>query len=222
MVNHLKAKIFNRKKAAFSFAQAGEDLVLQRIFLGCRKGCYVDVGAFHPYRFSNTYLFYLQGWRGINIEPRPGSKKIFDSVRPEDINLEIGVAGKSAEMDYRMFAENTLNRLQFDNLQHNGEETCEVVKVRVEPLSAILQQHLGSTATIDFITIDTEGAELEVLLSNNWSDYRMKVVLLEHGKGNNDFAAAAAVLESHGYKEVYRIPVNSQADSVFFKNKEYA
>ena len=58
-----------------SYAQEGEDLILYRMIYGkIDKGFYVDVGAHHPKRFSNTYFFYRKGWRGINVEPMPGSK----------------------------------------------------------------------------------------------------------------------------------------------------
>src|SRR5688500_16965318 len=70
-----------------SFSSAAEDMILRHL-LGSDKmdGFYVDVGAFHPTLFSNTYFFYLNGWRGINLEARPGSKQLFDKVRPRDVN----------------------------------------------------------------------------------------------------------------------------------------
>ena len=52
---------------------------------------FIDVGAHHPMRFSNTYLFYKKKWKGINIDPLPGSMKLFNKLRPRDINLELGV-----------------------------------------------------------------------------------------------------------------------------------
>ena len=69
----LKNSSFNRFNSK-SYSQEGEDLILSRYFDGQREGFFIDVGAFHPIRFSNTYLFYRLGWSGINIEARPGSK----------------------------------------------------------------------------------------------------------------------------------------------------
>ncbi len=74
--------------ACLSYSQEGEDLILQRFFETKENGFYIDVGAHNPTRFSNTFIFYLKGWRGINIEPTPGSKTAFDSVRPKDLNIE--------------------------------------------------------------------------------------------------------------------------------------
>ena len=76
-----------------SFSQYGEDLVLGSL-LAKKEGFYVDVGSYDPIRFSNTYYFYRQGWRGINIDPMPGSKKIFDDRRPRDINIEVGISDR--------------------------------------------------------------------------------------------------------------------------------
>lgn len=75
-----------------SYAQQGEDLILREMLAYAQSGFYVDVGAHHPFRFSNTYLFYKQGWRGINIDAMPGSMKLFDRFRPRDINIQCGVA----------------------------------------------------------------------------------------------------------------------------------
>lgn len=74
------------------YSQEGEDLLLSRILGDKKDGFYVDVGAHHPFRFSNTYLLYKQGWRGINIDAMPGSMKLFNRFRPRDINIECGVA----------------------------------------------------------------------------------------------------------------------------------
>lgn len=75
-----------------SYALQGEDLILREFFEYAKNGFYVDVGAHHPFRFSNTYLFYQSGWRGINIDAMPGSMKLFNRFRPKDINIECGVA----------------------------------------------------------------------------------------------------------------------------------
>src|SRR5687767_14463398 len=78
-----------------SFSSAGEDMILRHIISSDKRdGFYVDVEAYHPTHQSNTYFFYLYGWRGINIEARPGSRKLFDKVRPRDINLEMGVSAE--------------------------------------------------------------------------------------------------------------------------------
>ena len=78
-----------------SYSQEGEDLILQRFFEKQAVGFYVDVGAHHPRRYSNTYLFYKKGWSGINIDAMPNSMKRFDKYRPRDINIEKPISEKN-------------------------------------------------------------------------------------------------------------------------------
>ena len=79
------------------YSQEGEDMILQRMFGQRREGFFVDVGAHHPFRYSNTYLFYKKGWRGINIDATPGSMREFEKYRPADINLEVAVSQTPGE-----------------------------------------------------------------------------------------------------------------------------
>lgn len=74
-----------------SYSQNGEDRVLWRYFERQRNGFYVDIGAHHPFRFSNTALFYEANWRGINVDAMPNSMKAFNKYRKRDVNLESAV-----------------------------------------------------------------------------------------------------------------------------------
>ena len=67
-IQHAANPGFRTTNPRYSFSQEGEDLLIDRMFDGQSVGFYVDVGAHHPTRFSNTYLLYLRGWRGINID----------------------------------------------------------------------------------------------------------------------------------------------------------
>lgn len=167
-----------------SWSQEGEDQILRRIFERQRVGFYVDVGAHHPMRFSNTYFFYKRGWCGINIDAMPLSMKLFDSVRPRDINLEIGIGSSVSELDYYVFNEPALNGFskELSEQRLKSDSVCklrEVVKVQVHPLSQVLDSHLNASQKIDFMSIDVEGLDLAVLESNDWSRYRPRFVLAE-------------------------------------------
>jgi hypothetical protein len=87
------------------YSQEGEDIVLQRFLQEKEKGFYIDIGAHHPTRFSNTYLLYLKGWRGVNIDAMPGSMELFNELRPEDINIEVPVSDESKEMLFYIYKE---------------------------------------------------------------------------------------------------------------------
>ena len=171
-----------KKFAGKYFSQEGEDIILNRIFEDKASGLFVDVGAHHPKRFSNTFLLYQKGWHGINIDPLPGSMKIFKKIRPRDINLEIAVSLKEQELTYYMFNEPALNSFSKTiAMQHQNDhyKIEKMIKVPSLPLSKILTNHLPKKQTIDVLNVDVEGLDLEVLRSNDWQNYRPKIILVE-------------------------------------------
>jgi FkbM family methyltransferase len=165
-----------------SWAQEGEDLVLRRFFEGQKQGFYVDVGAHHPHRFSNTFWFYRRGWRGINIDAMPGSMELFHLHRPEDINLELAISDQP-EMTYFIFNDTALNGLCAEVAERRdgkrGNFIVERLAVTTRTLEQIFDEHVPSDRRIDFLTIDVEGHDLDVLRSNDWSRFRPRMVLAE-------------------------------------------
>ena len=87
-------KNYKRIKKNENFSQEGEDLFLINFFKDKKEGFYVDVGAFHPFRISNTYALYKKGFRGINIDISATSIDFFNFARPDDINLNVGATDK--------------------------------------------------------------------------------------------------------------------------------
>ena len=166
-----------------AYSSEGEDLILKRIFDKKQKGVYIDVGAHHPFRVSNTYLLYKQNWTGINIDPMPGSKALFNKHRPKDINLEIGVSETKQQSTYFIFNEPALNTFSTEKVKEYTQAARYRViaekKIDTLPLADILDQYLAKDVTIDVMTIDAEGLDLQVLRSNNWNKYRPTYVLAE-------------------------------------------
>jgi FkbM family methyltransferase len=163
-----------------SFAQEGEDLILDRIFGDQAAGRYVDVGAHHPRRFSNTYRLYRRGWRGLNIDATPGSMRLFRRIRPRDVNLEVGVAATDELRELYMFNEpalNTFDAVRARALVKPPYVIEQVVKVRCAPLAQILREQ--AIGEIDLLTIDAEGFDFEVLQTVDWKLSRPRVVLTE-------------------------------------------
>ncbi len=180
-------RIYDKKIFGYhnlSFSQEGEDMILSRLFEGKNKeGFYVDVGAHHPQRFSNTYYFYLRGWRGINIDPLPGSMKKFKDIRPFDINIECAIYENEEELIYYQFNEPALNTFTKELADQRGTmEQYHVVdqkKVLCRRLEDILDEYMPQGQYIDFLSVDVEGFDLGVLRSNNWDKYRPYVILVE-------------------------------------------
>jgi FkbM family methyltransferase len=190
MINSLKriAKTYiapHYRFRKYYYSQHGEDVLLGSFFSLNERGLYVDIGAHHPFRFSNTFLFYKLGWRGINIDAKPGSKALFDRHRPRDINLEVGIAKSVGELRYYMFKESALNTFsvaEAKRLKGRGHKIEDSIIVETKPLRDILALHLEDKQEIDFFSIDVEGFDLQVLESNDWKRYVPKFVLAEENR----------------------------------------
>jgi len=206
-----------------SYSQEGEDMILRRLFENKKTGFYIDVGAHHPKRFSNTYFFYKKGWKGINIDAMPGSMKLFNKIRPRDINIEKPVSDKKQVMTYYAFNEPALNgfskklsqqRASDDNNYHIIFEK----DIETSTLEEILDKNLPKEQQIDFLSIDVEGLDFMVLKSNNFNKYNPKIILIEVlgscllGIENNEISV---FLKQYGYK-IYAKTVNTV---IFIKNE---
>jgi len=204
---YLEFRSIFRKSFLNSYSQWGEDIIIDDLLGKKKGGFYVDIGAYDPTRFSNTKKFYLRGWRGINIEPDPIRIGKFYKERSRDINLNIGIANKNGLLNFYKFSPQTLStfsKKSLDEYQKQGYKLNEIIKVRVLKLSKVLEKNYKGSKRIDFLSIDTEGLDLEVLKGNNWKKFRPKVICIE-GQINNP----KKFLIKLGYKKVYTNQTNS-------------
>jgi len=166
-----------------SYAQEGEDLVLARLFGNqVESGFFVDIGAHHPVRYSNTYYFYRRGWTGLNVDALPGTAKLFRRMRPKDITVECGIGAKEGFLTYFAFNEpalNTFSEQEAAKKNHPPYHVINKLQLPVMTLAQLLDQRLPKGRMIDFMTVDTEGLDYEVIASNDWDRYRPKVLLVE-------------------------------------------
>jgi FkbM family methyltransferase len=186
-----------------SFSSAGEDMILRHV-IGSDKmeGFYVDVGAYHPVISSNTYFFYLDGWRGINVEARPGSRALFERVRPRDINLELGVSTEPGELTYYFISDDsTMNSFSREWLEHIGilNKVKREIPVAVLPLAEILGRNLPPGQTIDFMSVDVEGCDLQALESNDWERFRPRFVVVEDKETDAERSDIVRFMRGRGY-----------------------
>jgi FkbM family methyltransferase len=169
--------------ARTSFSQEGEDLILERFFERRETGFYVDVGAHHPVRFSNTYLLYRRGLSGINIDANPGSMVKFRRMRPRDINIEAAVSAVRQDLTFYVFNEPALNtfdkQLAMQRVEGGSYSIVREVNLSTRPLGELLDEYVPRNIAIDLLTIDVEGYDYEVLRSNDWNRYAPEFVLVE-------------------------------------------
>jgi FkbM family methyltransferase len=196
-------------RPARSYSQFGEDAIARAFFEAkkTRRGFYVDVGAHSPKFYSNTYHFYKQGWRGINIEPTPGRIAMFERVRPRDVNLELAISDREEELTFFVFeAEglmNTADPRQAEACAAELRETPTEVKVRALPLRDALAEHLPSPGRIDLMSVDVEGYDAAVLRSNDWTKYRPDLLMVEclvAGIEEVQRSETAEILDRAGYE----------------------
>lgn len=191
-----------------SYSQEGEDLIIDKLLNYKKNGFYIDIGAHHPMKYSNTFIFYKRGWNGINVDAMPDSMKEFEKMRPRDINLQAAISNNNSEATFYIFNEPALNTLNAEEAKNkdnkNGYKIIRELKLKTLKLSEILDKQLLENQEIDFLSIDTEGNDLKVLKSNNWEKYKPKLVLVEDLKFKN--------IEDYYQSETY----------IFMKNLNYS
>lgn len=195
-------------------SQNGEDLLLWNYFGRKRNGFYVEVGAYDGVGFSNTYFFEALGWRGILVEPvpdfyqkclaaRPGSK-VINAVAgqrtTEDlVPFTVAVGGNGVgTLSYR-----GENPTQLDRIRSEGGSVRET-SVPMVSLDDVLSDHDGP---IDFVSIDVEGSELEVLKGFNLQKFQPRVLVIEDNTGGSD-PRVNEYLFTQGYKKSFQCAHN--------------
>ncbi|MDB5305913.1 MAG: hypothetical protein JWO38_115 [Gemmataceae bacterium] len=168
-----------------SFAQQGEDLVVDSLFgaLKVGKPSYLDIGAYEPIRSNNTYLFYRKGGRGVLVEPNLALTPKLRRKRPGDVVIEAGIGVDDAtEADYYMLSDeqlNTFDKEQADRLI--GETTIKLERVVKMPLlnvNRVIAEHFGGAAP-DYLSIDVEGLDLAILKTLDYARFRPKIICAE-------------------------------------------
>lgn len=197
--------IIDTMKHMISYAQNAEDVLLRRAFKNKTRGFYVDVGASDPVKDSVTKHFYDLGWNGINIEPVPDMYNKLCSERPRDINLQLAIAKQPGSGEFNVFTTDSVLSTLDKNvaLMHksNGLK-FETIKVNLLPLGDVLNQYAKSKL-IDFLKIDVEGNEGEVLSSFSFDKWEPTVIVIESTIPNTQVRSNEkweAMVTAHGYR----------------------
>jgi FkbM family methyltransferase len=205
--------------ATLCYSQEGEDMVLASLFFRrVERGFFVDVGAHHPKRFSNTYRFYRQGWRGINIDPNPEAIALFKRQRPRDVSLTLGVASEPGTLTYYMFDEpavNTLSERQARAVEAASEfRIVDSTAVDVRRLDSILEEHVPPNTPIDLLSVDVEGLDLEVLASNDWARFAPRCIVVE-AYGENVESLLASPLHAFMNERQYQLRAKTVNSAIY-------
>jgi FkbM family methyltransferase len=165
-----------------SYAQNAEDVRLARAFAGQNSGLYLDVGANNPDYLSVTKHFYELGWSGINVEPGPDPYALLTRRRERDVNVNVGCSNKPGTLTLYAASGGASGLSSFTseevaNHEKKGFE-FQPITVNVVTLASICEQHVKQR-TIDFMSIDVEGHEREVLEGADFTRFRPRVIVIE-------------------------------------------
>jgi FkbM family methyltransferase len=171
-----------------TYAQNFEDVVLRRAFPDLTSGFYVDIGGYHPTSHSVTKYFYDKGWSGINIEPNPSLLKVFEQERVRDLNLGLAIGAERSRIDLHIVGDTGLtSTIQSVAKSHekSGYSITEVLAVDLIPLEDLFTDFCGNK-TVDFLKVDVEGGESNVLNPCAFELCRPRIILAENSNGYHE------------------------------------
>ncbi len=184
MLNKLLYKLINPSLRVNSFAQAGEDRILDFLFgsMGIRKISYIDIGANDPVFCNNTYLFYTRKCRGILVEPDPVFNNILKKMRPRDTVVEAAISDEAGQAELYIFDEPSVNTLSKEaadlRLASGRYKLKSVTKIPLLTIGNIIIKHLQNK-TPDLISLDVEGVDYAVLQAFDFEKYPVPVWIVE-------------------------------------------
>ena len=182
MINFIKElpsylnRKFKSKKISYSLTSI--DLIVDYIFKK-NNGIYIDVGCNHPVYNNNTYLLSKKGWQGINIDIDKKSVQLFDLFRKKDLNINLAVSSKKTELEYINFHEKSPINMIKTNQNRNLHSLEKTKKIKSDTLDSIIEKSQFKDKKIDFVSIDVEGHELEVIKGFNLKKYKPSIIVIE-------------------------------------------
>lgn len=206
------------------FGQHAEDVLVRKLFdRKKRDGKYLDLGAYHPFRFSNTAYFWLKGWSGVNVDANPQSIKLFDAARPADVNICAALVEQKA-------LDQGLTHIQLMLPSHRDTRTgvsatgtvdaslaaehnqAEGISVPATSVNQILRAY--DLRTVDYLNVDIEGYDERIICEFDFDFCRPQVITIE------DFAhdlteLAATPITQHLRAQGYALVARAGSASVF-------
>jgi|TARA_B110000971_G_scaffold187988_1_gene197522 FkbM family methyltransferase len=202
------------------YSRNKEDQYLKKIFKNKMNGTYVDIGAFHPYRFSNTYLLYKKGWRGTNVDLNKESIDLFNIARPDDINLNVAIGSKNKKQIFYYIKKthqmNTLNREFAKRYFYKDKTNIKKSTVTTKTFEFLIKNE----KKIDLLDIDVEGSEYDVVKKINFKKVSFKIILIECASFNKLARKNTSKIKNVLLRANYKY-IKNFGETCVYKNKSY-
>jgi FkbM family methyltransferase len=220
----------NRRDYKLSFSQSGEDVIAAFIFepLGIKRPTYLDIGAHHPTCLSNTYHFYRKGSSGVCVEPNPALAPAFHQKRPRDKCLTVGVStSNELRAPFYIMTADTLSTFSKEDAKRLAATTTQrieqVIELPLFSINQIITDHFPTPP--NFVSIDVEGTNFQVIQSLDFRRFRPEVLCIETLTYNEDkterkLTEIIELMHSHGYMTYADTYVNTIfVDQLAWKNR---
>ena len=203
-------KIYKNKKPNYHYGEFGEDIFINRVFKNYDKGYYVDIGAYHTFKGSLTYLLHKKGWNGMNIDISQESISLFKIARPKDININCAISDIDGETYY--FQNSEINQ---QNSLIKSNDNQKKIKVESSTLNKLLKKE--NIIKFDYLNIDTEGNELEILKTINFLEISPLIISIESNSFDLEESNKRKIIDL--MKENNYGLINIIGVTMFFTNK---
>jgi len=166
----IKYNYFTKKE---TYSQFGEDITINNFF-GDFIGTYVDIGCFHPIKYSNTAILHKKGWHGVNIDLNKTSIALFDACRKNDLNINACLSDKKEEVDVYINSEfSALNSIYLENQKEFSLKDIKKIKFQTKLFPELIKDNF------DFLNIDCEGNDLKILKTIDLNKFTPKLINIE-------------------------------------------
>lgn len=208
---HFTAAEDNGSKGVVSahFSKAQGQL-LQDIFAvlasaGKRNGTFVEVGVGTGQYLSNTYLMETElDWTGVLVEPNRSSHESIKSCRKAHLDMRAATSSGGQTLVFEeVVGSGEFSRLVGSKGHRLDDYQIERYEVKTVTLNEVFEDK-GMSHEIDFMSIDTEGSELDVLQGIDFNKYSFTALAIEHNYDDAKLAAIRALLTRHGYLQVFQ------------------
>src|ERR1017187_10994765 len=185
--------------------EAEEKELVWKFFSRKRDGFFVEVGANDPVAGSQTWLLEQNGWQGVLVEPQASLCEKLRVARPRSKVFQVACSrpGSEGEADL-ILTEYDGNATLKPQRDSHGINYVGAERVRITTLDSVLQA--AGISRIDFLSLDVEGHEIEVMCGLNFERYKPSLILIEDGVRD---LSKHHFLKARGYKLVKRMSINS-------------